>query len=114
VICTKTGVVVEIGEGSVIKPAHILVTTPNYFLNKLSGRDVKMDLKKVKMVIFDEADEVFKTENNHPALDILINTYFNKWGIKPQYLLFSATFDELVMKSFAKYIYEVQPFTVKK
>lgn len=64
VLATKTGVTVDIGEGAFVKKCHILVSTANYFSTKLGGRDSKLDLKKVKMIVFDEADEILKIETN--------------------------------------------------
>lgn len=37
---------------------HILVTVPGYLKNKLQARS-KIDLSAVKMIIYDEADELF-------------------------------------------------------
>lgn len=50
---------VDFGEGSIVKKCHILVTTPGYFANKIGGRTSSLDLKNVKLVIYDEADELF-------------------------------------------------------
>ena len=85
-------ITIEIGEGSIFRKPHILVTTPNYFANKLQGRG-GLDLKNVKMVIFDEADEIFKQENNRETIFTLIDKEFTKRNIKPQFLIFSATFE---------------------
>jgi superfamily II DNA/RNA helicase len=59
VIATKMNITIEIGEGSVVKRCQILVTSANYFANKLTGRST-IDLRHVKMVVFDEADEIIK------------------------------------------------------
>jgi len=65
-----------------MKSPQILVATPNYFKAKLQGRQV-LNLTKVSLVIFDEADEVFKQECNHPVLDLLIEKYFKTNNVKP-------------------------------
>lgn len=62
---------IEFGEGSLVKPCHILVTTPNYFSNKLGGRQSVINFRSLKMVIFDEADEIVKQESNRQVLQLL-------------------------------------------
>lgn len=57
-------VITEIGEkGATVKPCHILVTTPNFIGKNISGRG-GLNLTKLKMVIYDEADEIFLQEGN--------------------------------------------------
>lgn len=107
-------ITIEIGEGSIVKEAQILVTTPNYFMNKLEGRSEALKLRQVKMVVFDEADEIFKYESNLNALDLLINKYFEKHKVNPQYLLFSATYDDDIINNISKFLDNVLPFRVKK
>lgn len=108
------GITIDIGEGSLIKKCQILVTTPAYFHQKLRGRSV-LDLKHVKMVIFDEADEVFKHETNIEALNELIDGYFQKNNLNPQYILFSATFEEEILKNISSIIVgEIRSFTIQK
>ncbi len=52
--------VIDIGDGPDIpNDCHILVTTLNYFRDKVGGRNNKLDLKNIKLVIFDEAQEIF-------------------------------------------------------
>lgn len=59
------GVTVCFGEKSEKQEvAHIIVTTVGYLNSKLSARGSKMSLKSVKLVIFDEADEVFNHADN--------------------------------------------------
>ncbi len=99
VISNQMGIVIEIGEGSIVKKCHILVTTPGYFANKIKTRG-GLDLKKVKMITFDEADEIFKQENNREIIHTLIDTEFKKKGLKPQFLMFSATFDQDIIEHF--------------
>ena len=53
--------------------AHILVSVPGWIKKKLEGRK-KMDLKKLKMIIYDEADEIYLQEGNHLSI-ININKY---------------------------------------
>lgn len=39
--------------------AHILITVPGYLKNRLSARSCNLDLSALKMIIYDEADELF-------------------------------------------------------
>ena len=71
VLSTNMGITIEIGEGSIVKKAQILITTPNYFANKLTGRGSSLDLKNVNMVVFDEADDL------HDALTFRTNQRVN-------------------------------------
>jgi len=65
------------------------------------------------MVIFDEADEIFKQQANVEAIQQLIEQYFVAHKIKPQYLLFSATFEEDAMLSIRQFIDDFLGFRVK-
>lgn len=57
----ETAVKFSLGEpGHIDKTAHILVTVPGYLKNKLSGRKVELDLSELKMIVYDEADELFQ------------------------------------------------------
>ena len=74
--------------------AHIVVTVPKWIENKL-GKRKPIDLSHLKLVVFDEADEIFIQQPNHQSISKLLNHFENKLGIKPpQVVLFSATFDE--------------------
>ena len=53
---------------------------------------------KVKMIVFDEADDIFANSLNIPAINSLIMTHIKVGlGINPQYVLFSATMDQPVI-----------------
>jgi superfamily II DNA/RNA helicase len=55
-----TGINIVLGEKDISpKGGHIIVTTPNYVKAKLEDRKKDLDLTKLKMVIYDEADELF-------------------------------------------------------
>ena len=45
------------------KMAHILVTVPGWLGNMIGGRK-KFDLSHLKLIAFDEADEIFLQESN--------------------------------------------------
>jgi len=42
------------------------VTTPNYVKSKIEGRG-KLDLSHLKMVVYDEADELYLQHSNLPS-----------------------------------------------
>lgn len=42
-----------------LEGGHILVTVPGYMNSQLTARKVSIDLKHVKAVVYDEADEIF-------------------------------------------------------
>eukprot|EP00347_Sterkiella_histriomuscorum_P021753 403332884 len=113
-LATKMNISIEIGEGSIIKKAQILITSPNYFTNKLAGRGSNLDFRHVTMVVFDEADEIFKQENNREVIQSLIDKELKKRGVSPQYLIFSATFEQDIIDQFSKIVGEFTSFRVKK
>ena len=43
---------------------QIIVTTPGYIKTNSASKDKKLDLSELKMVIFDEADELLLQESN--------------------------------------------------
>ena len=62
-----TGITVTFGESKNFKKSHIVVTSPGFFKNQLEAR-TKINISQVKMVIFDEADEIF---NNIEVLSLI-------------------------------------------
>jgi superfamily II DNA/RNA helicase len=75
--------------------------------NKIESRE--LDISKVKMVIFDEFDEIFKEEGNRNDLQKIIKTYFKQIDINPMYVMFSATLDEQTLKEVEAYINQPTP-----
>ena len=59
VMIKGTDITVSVGESKNLQKTHILVTTPGFIKKELSARGSSIDLSHVKMVIFDEADELF-------------------------------------------------------
>ena len=103
---------IEIGEKGALKPCHILITTPNYISANLTGR-AKLNLSKLKMLIYDEADELFIQAGNKDALRMLRD---NVTKGKPdiQQLLFSATFNEEFEKAIGEFIQEMKGFKIPR
>ena len=113
ILAKGTNIKVAIGEGSIVTKCHILVTTPGYFSNKMAGK-VVLDLSKVNLMIYDEADELFINETNQKVFEVLLNQKVAKqWNLKIQHILFSATIDESVQESISKFL-QFQAFTIKK
>ncbi len=60
------GVKLVVGESSAnIDTAHILITVPGFLYNKLTSRKVTLDFSHLKMVVYDEADELLIQKDNH-------------------------------------------------
>ena len=59
VIGKDTGVKLLLGEaGTKLKDGHVLITVPGYLHEKLK-RASDLDLSAIKMIVLDEADELF-------------------------------------------------------
>ncbi|CDW74580.1 atp-dependent rna helicase ddx19b [Stylonychia lemnae] len=112
VLSKNTGIKIEIGEDAEIKQCQILVTTPNYFANKLTGR-TSIKLRAIKLVVFDEADEIFKHQSNLEILEVLVN-YLKSNTPFPQYVLFLATLDDEVIENIKSIVTEFNSFKLKK
>ena len=64
VLASQTQIKAVVGEKGLSEQGHILVTVPGYLKNKLQARQ-KIDLSAVKMIVYDEADELFVQQTNH-------------------------------------------------
>lgn len=75
--------------------AQILITTPAYFKNKLESRRErdKLDLAALKMLVFDEADELMIQDTTVKNLGIVFGS-LTKSGCSWQSVLFSATYND--------------------
>ena len=59
VICSQTQIKLLLGESSLKDfEGHIMITVPGYLKNKLTGRKA-LDMSALKMIVYDEADELF-------------------------------------------------------
>jgi superfamily II DNA/RNA helicase len=79
-----------------LQPAHIFVGSIRAARNKIESKE--LDCSKIKMVIFDEFDEILKNANNKEDLQQIITKCFKEININPMYVLFSATIDEQTEK----------------
>lgn len=59
VISSETQIRTVLGERGQQEQGHIMVTVPGYLKNKLVERNSKLDLSNLKMIVYDEADELF-------------------------------------------------------
>ena len=58
-VCQRTKVTTCIGDTSTpAAGANIVVTVPGWIQNRLGGRE-SIDLSHLKLVVYDEADEIF-------------------------------------------------------
>jgi superfamily II DNA/RNA helicase len=59
-VSSKTKVTSVIGDNETpADGAHIVVTVPKWIENRLSGKK-PLNLKNLKLIIYDEADEIFQ------------------------------------------------------
>jgi superfamily II DNA/RNA helicase len=75
--------------------------------NKIENKELY--ISKVKMVIFDEFDEILKVTGNRDDLQKIIFTYFKQIDINPMYLMFSATLDDQTLKEVEAFINQPTP-----
>jgi superfamily II DNA/RNA helicase len=77
-VCQNTNVSCCIGDTNTsTQAANIVVTVPKWIDNRLTGRK-PIDLKNLKLVIYDEADEIFQQEGNHDSIRQLLSHLMNK------------------------------------
>ena len=113
-VCQRTKVTTCIGDTSTPEQgANIVVTVPKWIENRLGGRK-PIDLSHLKLVVYDEADEIFLQEANHVSIMKMKNQIEEKLKINPQTVLFSATFDDAVMKCINTFFTSVQVFRIQK
>ena len=92
---------------------HILVTVPGYLKNKLAARKVELDLSELKMIIYDEADELFVQQTNHETF-LTLKKHLAKLNVAPQHCLYSATFTDQVVEFTRRIVGEFEYFPIKK
>jgi superfamily II DNA/RNA helicase len=114
-ISQKTKVKLIIGEsGTSFNGGHILITSPGFIKSRLeSSKKGVLDLSALKMIVYDEADELFIQVNNQPAFEVLVR-HLLKNKLTPQHCLFSATFTDDVIQAAKAYIGDFKAFPIKK
>jgi len=83
-ISSKTGIKFQLGEsGQTITGGHILVTVPGFLKQKLvDSRKANLDLTALKLVVYDEADELFIQESNLVCFQAL-QKYLKQHNVTP-------------------------------
>ena len=112
VLAQNTQIKAILGEKGMSQQGQILVTVPGYLKNKLQARQ-KIDLSEVKMVIYDEADELFVQQTNHETF-LNLKKELTKLNKTPQHCLYSATFTDQVLEFIKRIIGDFQYFPIKK
>ena len=115
-IASETQVKVVLGEKGLQEQGHIMVTVPGYLKNRLAARTVNLDLSALKMIVYDEADELFVQQSNHECF-MLMKKHLGKLGVTPQHCLYSATYTDAVMDFARRLVGEnakLQYFPIKK
>lgn len=110
----NTNITICIGETNTPKEcAQVVVTVPAWVENRLKGR-TPIDLSKVKLIVYDEADEIFLQEANHSKIEQMNKHFSNKLHISPQNVLFSATFDDNVMRIIKAFVNPCTCYRIQK
>ena len=99
-------------EMKVIAQSHIVVAVPE-FLDKCCNKRNPLDVSALKLIVYDEADEIFLQENNHKFIAKL-NSHLLEKGIQPQNLLYSATYDDVQIANINKFFVSYKKFQIKK
>ena len=97
-VAEKTKIVVGLGDRELTeKGTHIIVASPQWIASRLGGKTA-INLKALKMVVFDEADEIFFQPANRPLITKLL-AHTKKLNLQVQGILFSATFPKEVLET---------------
>lgn len=70
-----------------------------------------MDLKHVKMIIYDEADEIFQQQGNQQPLEAMIAT-LQKLNVQPEQIFFSATYTPEVIEQIKRFVPSFKHYSV--
>ena len=90
------------------------MTVPGFLKQKLvDSRKANLDLTALKLVVYDEADELFIQESNLVCFQAL-QKYLKQHNVTPQHCLFSATFNDDVITSAKHLIGDYKAFPIKK
>ena len=113
-VSRRTGITSVVGDVDTPREgAQIIVTVPQWVTNRI-GKKKPLDLSHLKMIVYDEADEIFlQTHNqeNIAKLNEFLKTKLNM-EVMPQNVLFSATYPEDVIESINKFLPSYNPFLI--
>lgn len=83
-----------------------------WICNRSSGR-FSIDLSHLKLIIYDEADELFQQDSNHPFF-IKFFHGLEKKKVSPQHVLFSATYEPSVKDIIKKFFNQLLIYPLHK
>lgn len=109
-----SGVKIALGESnSSCDGAQLLVTTPGYLNNQLTSRSGKLDLKALKMLVYDEVDELLIQDSIRSLVESILKV-LTKLGCEWQSVLFSATYNDSVVERIKELIGETEIYQISK
>lgn len=114
-IAKFTGIKIDFGDsGSNLAGCQILVTTPGFLKSQIEGqRGKSINLESLKIVVFDEADELLLQPNNH-ATFFMLRKKLKDLNANPQFVLFSATYSDDIIENAKAYVGDFTLFTLPK
>ena len=111
-VSRRTNISVVVGDVDTPQEgAQIIVTVPQWITNRI-GKRKPLDLKSLKMIVYDEADEIYLQTNNQENIAKLNDHLKNKLNLTVQNVLFSATYPEEVISNINKFLPEYTPFRI--
>lgn len=113
VISSETQAKVVLGEKGLSEQGHILVTVPGYLKNRLAARSCNLDLSELKMIVYDEADELFIQQSNHETF-LALKKHLAKVNASPQHCLYSATYTDQVVEFTKRIVGDFKYFPIKR
>lgn len=82
-VSKRTNITVCVGDvDTPAQGAQIIVTVPQWITNRISKARKCLDLKSLKMIVYDEADEIYLQTSNQESIAKLNDHLKNKLDIK--------------------------------
>lgn len=114
IIAKSLQINITLGEpGAKLEGTHILITTPGFVKSRIDSRSGPIDLSALKMIVYDEADELFIQEEILKSFEVTFR-HLKKLGIVPQHILFSATYNAVVIDKIKTFIGDTETFLIQK
>jgi superfamily II DNA/RNA helicase len=88
-----------------------LITTPGFVKSRVDARSNPIDLSGVKMIVYDEADELFIQEEILKSFEVVFKN-LRKINVTPQHVLFSATYNAVVIDRIKTFIGDTETFLI--
>lgn len=103
---------IMLGEpGAKLEGSQILITTPGLLKSKIDARTGSVDLSALKLIVYDEADELFIQDEILKSFEVAFK-HLKKINVVPQHLLFSATYNAIVMEKIKTFIGDTETFLI--